>query len=341
MSTRETIKMNSPEGESKQTLLDDEADGEEYVKHLMSFHRYSEKLGYEADLEAAAKVTLIAYQSLKKAGKVPPGEKETAKATRLAKVEAAKTELEKAKIAESTFAGPAYDIFRKLLRDDPETQWDQIVSEMCTKNPWEDLTGAKRNSLRMKSQLSLIECIKFHKLTFFSIDAAERLKYYLNLMCSVKKPIKSSIRMHVNRMKTLNKHLGMLPTIKNSPLAVASTEFGNIPFNEATHASIILSHLPVAWRHQYNLTHKTVPESPCAMLLDLENIKKLFVERYNEKAWANKAKAATAPKPGEHVPRKGKREGGSIKGAPKKGRSAKYNKRCKAADGPFTTHDTI
>jgi len=110
----------------------------------------------------------------------------------------------------------------------------------------EDLTGVKWNSLCMKSQLSLIliECIELHKLTFFSVDAAERLKYYL--MCSVKKPMKSSIQMHITWMGTLNKYLGMLPTTKNSPLAVASTEFGNIPFTEATHASIILSHLPVA-----------------------------------------------------------------------------------------------
>jgi hypothetical protein len=157
---------------------------------------------------------------------------------------------------------------------------------MHTKNPWEDLTGVKRNSLRMKSQLSLI--------TFFSVDAEERLKYYL--MSSVKKPIKSTIQMHVTQMETLNKYLGMLPTIKNSPLAVTSMEFRNVPFTEVTHASIILSHLPVAWRHQYDLTHKTVPESPRAMILDLENIKNLFIERYNEKARANKAKAATAPK---------------------------------------------
>jgi hypothetical protein len=117
--------MKTPEGESKQTLLGDGADGEEYVKHLMSFQCYSEKLGYEADLEAASKVTLIAYQSLKKAGK-QPGEKETAtaKAGRLTKVEAAKEELEKAKIVESTCTCLAYDLFRKLLRDDPETQWD-------------------------------------------------------------------------------------------------------------------------------------------------------------------------------------------------------------------------
>ena len=86
--------------------------------------------------------------------------------------------------------------------------------------------------------------------------------------------------MHVTQMETLNKYLGILPTIKNSPLAFASTEFGNVPFAEATHASIILLHLPVAWRSQYNLTHKTVPELPCTMLLDLENIEKLFVNRH-------------------------------------------------------------
>ncbi len=86
----------------------------------------------------------------------------------------------------------------------------------------------------------------------------------------------------------------MLPTIKKSPMAVVSTELGNVPFNEANHVSIILSHLPVAWRNQYNLTHKTVPESPRAMLLDIENIKKMQVKKYNEKAKASKAKAATA-----------------------------------------------
>jgi hypothetical protein len=75
-------------------------------------------------------------------------------------------------------------------------------------------------------------------------------------------------------METLNKCLEQLPTIKNSPQAVASTEYGNVPFNESTLASIILSHLPVAWRNQYNLTHTIVPESPRAILLDLENLKK-------------------------------------------------------------------
>jgi hypothetical protein len=54
------------------------------------------------------------------------------------------------------------------------------------------------------------------------------------------------------------------------------------------------------------------------MLQGLENIKKLFIEKYNEKAQANKAEAATAPKTAEHVPKKHAHGGGSDRGAPKK-----------------------
>jgi hypothetical protein len=119
-------------------------------------------------------------------------------------------------------------------------------------------------------------------------------------------------------MEVLNKYLGILPTIKNSPLAVAFTEMGNVPFTEATHASIILSHLPIAWRNQYNLTHKTVLELPCAMLQDLENIEKLFVKKYNKKVQANKAKAATDPKTAERVPKKRTHGEGSDRIPPKR-----------------------
>jgi hypothetical protein len=135
----------------------------------------------------------------------------------------------------------AYDLFLKLPRDKPEIQWDQIVTDMHTKNSWEDIKGVKYNSLHKKLQQSLMDCIEFHKLTVFTGDAAERLRYYL--MCSIKKPVRWTIQMHISRMEVLNKYLGILPTIKNSPLAVATTEMGNVPFTEATHASIILSHL--------------------------------------------------------------------------------------------------
>jgi hypothetical protein len=110
------------EGESKQTLLGNGADGEEYVKHLMSFFQFMEKKGYEKNLEAAAKVTLSMTTALKKLVKAQTGEKYPAKAKTLTKVEAAKVRLINVKVTESILAWLAYDLFCKLLRDKPEIQ---------------------------------------------------------------------------------------------------------------------------------------------------------------------------------------------------------------------------
>jgi hypothetical protein len=150
-----------------------------------------EKKGYKAELKAASKVTLSMTTALKKLAKAQAGEKDPAKAKRLTEVEAAKVKLINAKVAESTLACLAYDLFHKLLRDEPKIQWDCIVTEMHTKTPWEDIKSVKSNSLCRKLHQSLTDCIEFHKLTVFTLDTAERLWYYL--MCSVKKPIRWTI----------------------------------------------------------------------------------------------------------------------------------------------------
>jgi hypothetical protein len=125
-------------------------------------------------------------------------------------------------------------------------------------------------------------------------------------------------------------------------LAVASTEKGNVPFNEVSLASIMLSTCPTNWRNQYEMNHSTVPESTRSMLLDLENIKKVFATKDGKKARSTKAKAGTAPKKvAFSVPKKQGKGGGSGGPAHKKARSAKYCKWCKAAGGAFQTHNTI
>ena len=54
------------------------------------------------------------------------------------------------------------------------------------------------------------------------------------------------------------------------------------------------------------------------MLPALENIKKVFIKKYNKEAKANKPKAATAPKAGEgRVPRKCTNGGSSDQAPPK------------------------
>ena len=83
-------------------------------------------------------------------------------------------------------------------------------------------------------------------------------------------------------MGILNDYLKHLPTLKNSPKAVATMKKGNVPFSEADLASLILSNVPVMWQNQYNLTHQTVPESPRTLLQDLENIEHAMSEKLAE-----------------------------------------------------------
>ena len=156
-----------------------------------------------ADLVEAAKAVLKASLTLNKHSKVPKGQSDPDKAVRLIGVKGAESELiaTKAKVAKSTITCLAYDLFRKLTKDDPEIQWDRIVADMHTKNPWLDLRGVKHHSLHEKSSQSLVDCIEQHKFTFFACDATERLKYYM--MSSIKKPVRATIRQHVCRMETL------------------------------------------------------------------------------------------------------------------------------------------
>ena len=54
-----------------------------------------------------------------------------------------------------------YDLFRKLLGDNPRDQWDRIVKEVHESDPWTSLTGQKRAGLRMKTSKSLEDCITY------------------------------------------------------------------------------------------------------------------------------------------------------------------------------------
>jgi hypothetical protein len=280
--SRETLKMKTPEGKVKVAVLGDSPGAEEYLQHFYAFLRMLARKKYKDDMTKLSKAVVTATALVRRLARTTSGEREPETTKRLSLWEAAEAELIKAKALETAKVGLVYELFRKGLKEDPELQWDRIVEYMHTKDPWEDLKGIKHNGLRRKSRLSLWECINFHKLMIYSIDAAERQRFYI--LCNRKKPTESSIRAHVTQMETPNKYLGLLPTIKNSPQAVASMELGNVPFNETTLASIILNHLPFVWRTQYALTHTLVPEFPRAILMDLENIEKLFAKKANEAA---------------------------------------------------------
>ena len=155
--SRETIKMKTSEGKVKVAVLGDSPGAEEYLRHLNTFTRMLVRKKLADDLTKCTKAVVSAAAAVRKYLKVPNGEKTSEKAERLLLLEPAKQELVTAEVAESANVATVCKLFRKGLKEDPELQWDRIVEDMHTNDPWEDLKGVKHEGLRRKSCLSLWE----------------------------------------------------------------------------------------------------------------------------------------------------------------------------------------
>ena len=232
--------------------------------------------------------------------------------------------------------GATYELLRNLLAGEPQTQWDRIVREMHERGSWAGADGERHNGKRPKGFKAFMDCLELHKLTVFTADAAERQRYYVQQ--GIRKPQRATVRQFISRVEVLNGYLKYLPTLKDSPKAVTTTKKGNIPFEEADLASIMLAALPLTWQNQYNLTHSTVPESPRALLADLENIERVMLERYGEKQ-RSKDKVTTA-RPEKGKPKRGASAEGLTIRVPKKERTEKFCQRCKTHGGSHLTHNT-
>jgi hypothetical protein len=337
----DTVKVKLPNGDQYVCdLMHDASNAETYLKWYQMYLRVLDCQKLRPQLDVATLGFKKLQEEVKKLLKTPKRETAEEKVTRENDLSIAKLELVEVAAVHATAIQALYDLFRKLLADDPLSQWDRIVKGVHESDPWTTLTGQKRAGLCMKTAESFEDCITFHKRTVFSLDAAERQRSYM--MASLKKPHKMPIKGHVSHCETRNGYISLLPTLQDSSLAVAFTERGNVPFNSATLAGIVLATCHVDWRNLYELNHTTVPESTRSMLHNLENIEKIFVEKNNEKVKAKAAKTGTAPQKGASVPPKtGKRGGVSGGPSPKRARTAKHCKHCKAAGGPYQTHNTI
>jgi hypothetical protein len=65
-------------------------------------------------------------------------------------------------------------------------QWDKIMHEMHSKDPWIGMNGKSHPGLCVRSWLSFQDCIKLHKLTVFPADTTEKQCFYMQQ--TIKKP---------------------------------------------------------------------------------------------------------------------------------------------------------
>jgi hypothetical protein len=195
----------------------------------------------------------------------------------------------------------SYEQLRNLLSGNAQSQWNHICREMHEHDSWAAVNGQVTKGRHPQTWMSFLDCLKLHKLTVFSADAAERQWFYIQKV--VPKPQRATVRQHISHMGLLNDYVKHLLTLKDSSKAVPTMKKGNIPFSKADLAVIVLLSVLMLWQNQYNLNPSTVPESTHTLLPDLEAIERVMVEKKGVNLKA-KEKGSTAPSKAKGNPKR-------------------------------------
>ncbi len=122
------------------------------------------------------------------------------------------SDLEKAKkvpcIAKGAMAAAAAKMFAfysNLLSPESKYAWNKIISEQTESDPYVNLQGDMLQGPRRMSCQSFSDCVMFHLLTAFPINAAEQEKYYITNV--LKKPQRIPVRQFVRQVEQLNAYI--------------------------------------------------------------------------------------------------------------------------------------
>jgi hypothetical protein len=251
-------------------------------------------------------------------------------------------DLEKAKQIQSTAKGvmtaAASKMFRfysNLLSPESKYSWNKIIGEQMESDPYVNLQGDALEGPRGMSCKSFNDCVMFHLLTAFPINAAEQEKYYISNV--LKEPHCINLRQFVGCVEQLNAYIIQMPCFYYSPNANASTKPKNVPFTEAELGAHVLHMCPLQWQDQYNMNEKGMtPMDMRSFLTLLEAIECICT--YEKGKLDTFKKSNKSSNNGE----KGKKRPGTYSTArvPKKVRFEKHCNLCKKHGGAHTMHST-
>jgi hypothetical protein len=336
---RETkqIKVRMPDGTNFAMAAFAYGTNKDYLVHIIAILHIIEKKGLMSEIQVVWDSITEVKREMKPYFIFPEDKTEAAKEIRKQTLSEDKEILKAKKVFAITKTQKAYEISRCFVVGNPQTQWDKIVHEMHTKDPWISANGSSYEGICICSWPSFLECIKLHKLTIFPVDATEKQHYYMTQ--TVKKPQRATVRQYIAHMGILNNYLAHLPTVFNSPMAVEETKKGNVPFDEADLAGIALNSVMVSWMNQYNMTHMTLPDGTRTLLQDLELIERVMDKKHKagQKAKVKEASASAITKEGS---KKRSASGNPGEHVPEKGKPNKFCQHCKAKGGPHLTHNT-
>jgi hypothetical protein len=139
--------------------------------------------------KALAKAKEAAKEALAKVPETKSKAKEAEEATKVTKdtmkvgfqgdLEKAKQSKEDTKGAMTAVASEMFAFYSNLLSPESKYVWNKIISEQTESNPFVKLQSVSLEGPRGMSCESFNNCIMFHLLTAFPINAAEQEKYYV------------------------------------------------------------------------------------------------------------------------------------------------------------------
>ena len=124
--------------------MHDASNAKTYLKWFQTYLRVLGKKELRAPLDTATVERKKLLEEFKKFSKAPKKELVENKAVREVELAATKLKLVEANAIHAIAIQACYDLFRKLLADDPLSQWDHIIKEVHESDPWTSLTGQKR-----------------------------------------------------------------------------------------------------------------------------------------------------------------------------------------------------
>jgi hypothetical protein len=159
-------------------------------------------------------------------------------------------DLEKAKQAQGIAKGAMtaamskiFTFYSNLLSPKSKYAWNKIVAKQTESDLFVNLEGDSLEGPRGMSHKSCNDCLMFHLLTAFPINAAEQEKY--NISNVLKKHKHINICQFVHPVEQLNAYIAQMPCFYYSPNSNASTKPKNVPFTEAELGAHVLHMCPI------------------------------------------------------------------------------------------------
>jgi hypothetical protein len=182
---------------------------------------------------------------------------------------------------------------------------------------------------------SFNDCMMFHLLTAFPINAAEQEQDYISNV--LKKPQRINVRQFVWRVEQLNVYIAQMLCFYYIPNANASTKPENIPFMEAELGAHVLRMCPLPWEDLCNTNEKSMmPMDMCLLLTLLEEIEPVCTyEKGKSDTFKKSDKSSNKGKKGKRCPGTN-----STVRVPKKVRFEKHCGLCKKHGGAHTSYKT-